>query len=438
MKKQKNKLHIQKTTPQEPAKLPFSDYIPAVVLALTLVLAPILPDVQITRPKLMVIELGIFTAILVFIIKILNSGTIRIRLNPLNVPILMYIIYIFTCYMFSDNKSVAFNEFKRMLLCSSIFFLSANIISPDESLCRKQRNLVLAGLLIGSSIAVIYGIMQHFGNIRFFGVVFSVPQMGRCASTFGNPIFFAAHLIIFIPIVSGLLLNSFRKDLKSSFSFNSYRFFLIIIIFSALIALYYTQTRAAWIAFAFSAVLFGIINIKSKKLKLTFLIIAGISIAGFTLLTWQVWLRHQAHPLIWKDTLRLWLSSPLFGTGPGTFHINFPAFASPELLKIWPQSQQIINDAHNEYVQILAETGIIGFAIFFAIIFFFFKYGFDVYKQKPRNKYMLSGLLCSAAAILAQNVFSVDMRFIISAFHLFLVIGLLCSFGNTFSLIIFN
>ena len=70
---------------------------------------------------------------------------------------------------------------------------------------------------------------------------------------------------------------------------------------------------------------------------------------------------------------------PLLGTGFGTFYIEFPAYASTELRAAFPEKERIINDAHNEYLQTLAETGLAGLAIFLSILFFFFWFSLRFY-----------------------------------------------------------
>ncbi|MBU2614381.1 MAG: tetratricopeptide repeat protein [Elusimicrobia bacterium] len=415
------------------------NFILPLLLSLTLFLDPIFPDIQIIRPKLLVIELGLFCLLFAWLIRTIQQGKIEIRKTNLNFPIIIYILYISIAYLLSENKSVAFNEFKRMLICSSIYFLSCNILGKDCEKNKTLRNTILVSLIAGSSIALLYGFLQHFGDIHLAKFVFSVPQMGRAASTFGNPIFFAVHLVFFLPILLGFFFYLNQNKKRSLLIFVS-KLVVAAIFIIGLFTLYFTQTRAAWIGFFISILLFIILMIKSTKLKIIFISISIFLGVIFAILTHDVWLRQQAHLLIWRDTLSMWMHSPLFGTGPGTFHINFPKFASQDLLAIWPQSQRIINDAHNEYVQLLAETGIIGFGIFFWILFSFFRPGLKTFNQNRNSNeaYILAGLLCSAAGVLIQNIGSVDMRFIISAFYLFLVIGLLYSFENSAYIIPLN
>jgi len=247
--------------------------------------------------------------------------------------------------------------------------------------------------------------------------------MDRVISTFGNPIFFAAHLIILIPVTVGMYLATKSKRVKTS---------LLAVLATALLALYYSQTRAAFIACVAGAETIAWMLTPSARKKTTALSLTLCIFAVFAWFTKDIWFRQQAHFLIWRDTLVMRSKFPWIGTGPGAFHVYFPPFASKELLAIWPQQQSIINDAHNEYIQSLAETGIIGFGIFSWLILSFLRNAHSIVKNTTaEHKPVVCGLLAGCISLLVQNIFSVDMRFIVSSVYLFILFGCIESYNNT-------
>jgi len=73
-----------------------------------------------------------------------------------------------------------------------------------------------------------------------------------------------------------------------------------------------------------------------------------------------------ARVLAWKGVLKMIASNPLTGTGLGTFALAYPLFKAHGMIQNWPQ-------AHNDYLQILAETGAVGFTFFLAGLTFFLR-----------------------------------------------------------------
>ncbi|MEA2082192.1 MAG: tetratricopeptide repeat protein, partial [Elusimicrobiota bacterium] len=149
-------------------------------------------------------------------------------------------------------------------------------------------------------------------------------------------------------------------------------------------------------------------RIRSIKTIVLALCVAA-ALGGY--MTRAFWMRDIGRFLIWRDTLVMSVKNPL-GVGPGAFAVSFPDYASEELKKIYPQKKNIVNFAHNEYLEIFAELGLPGILLFFMILFSFFKNC-----KKPVY-------VSSAAGILVNNLFSVNMRYIITAAMLYFVFAL--------------
>ncbi len=388
-----------------------------VILCAFFVIVPLLPDVQISRPKLLSIEIISFLLLTIYIIFLISENKILYPKNYTFILILIFLLYILLRYLFFSDKPFAYNEVKRWVLSVWLLYLLSVLGSNNYK-------VLLSFYIFGSFLAVLYGLLQHTGG--FYRI--QVPKFDRVMSMFGNPIFFAVHIINFLPIVFGRILltkNFFVKII----------YFIIFVV--SLITLYYTKTRAAFIGL-FVSILIFIYLLLSQKQKIKYLISLLILFLIFVFSTKDVWLRQQAHILIWRDSIKMWLSKPFFGIGLGKFHIEFVNFASEELRKIWPQKQFIINDAHNEYVQLLVENGVFGFTIFLVFLYSFLWFTIKFIKsldiEKLKNKYELKILLCSllsgVIAVLVQNFFSVDLRFIVSNVYLFITLGFILGYTS--------
>ncbi len=399
------------------------DFTPYIFLLLFVFLVPIFPDEKLTRLKLLVLESCLFFATVSLLIRMVYKNKILILNHLTTGPLLIYFLYILILYLTSADRPAAVSEFTRNILCLTAFFTVSNTIESKPDLKRLVNLWILSAVLVS-----IYGIAQHNGGISFSSrMKLEVPHFERIMSTFGNPIFFAVYIVTTLPlIISNFLLS--KKGVTK---------FLLFLSFTILLwALYLTATRAAWIAAFVSLTIYAYISLKTKFQKYVFILTLLVLSTVFGWLTRNVWLRFQEHTLIWRDTITMWTKYPLTGVGLGTFHLYFPKHASEQLKKIFPQEKFIVNDAHNEFIQTLAESGIIGFLLFTTIFVTYFITVYRWYRLKPtddkiflekdvkENVVWLTGMFCSTTAILIQNFFSVDMRFIISSVYLFFTMGL--------------
>ncbi len=391
-----------------------ADKILSYIFALTFLISPFLPDVKITRPKLMVFELSF---VVIFFLKLIISswrGKFEIKKNPLILPIFGYLASGFLFWLFSPNQAVSGGELRRVIFFALAFYLGSDLISSDG----RSKIFFIWCFVIGSLWAALYGVLQKSGGFW----VISVPHLDRVFSTFGNPIFFGVYLTITLPILVSVVLVS------------EYKIFLRLLagisFILSCIALFYTATRASWIAIGVVALVYIMafyrVDFRRRLILLILIFIGGIL---FLCQTRNIWTRQQAHLLIWRDTMRMWVQKPVFGVGAGLFHINFPDYASDELLAIWPQSRAIVNDAHNEYVQILSETGIVGFSVFLWVFVTFFTFAYKFVKGKVKTEMasgemnLSIGIFLGVLGALVQNFFSVDMRFAISGIYVFTLMG---------------
>ena len=66
-----------------------------------------------------------------------------------------------------------------------------------------------------------------------------------------------------------------------------------------------------------------------------------------------------------RTSLRMLASAPLFGIGVGEYFAKSREFSSPALLELYPVSHE---NAHNNFLQILAELGVVGFGAFIWVL----------------------------------------------------------------------
>jgi O-antigen ligase/thioredoxin-like negative regulator of GroEL len=128
----------------------------------------------------------------------------------------------------------------------------------------------------------------------------------------------------------------------------------------------------------------------------------------------------------WKSGLALFGDFPLVGAGLG---------ASPEILpryQLPPWSELYFNHAHNDYLELLAETGIVGTALFawFAYLLI------DRFRRgarwlTPEVTPAFAGVVGGIAAMCMIDLFDFDLRIPATAFLFSVLLGLAIRLGKT-------
>jgi putative inorganic carbon (hco3(-)) transporter len=136
--------------------------------------------------------------------------------------------------------------------------------------------------------------------------------------------------------------------------------------------------------------------------------------------------------LRWGTAIAMFLHNPIFGAGYGSFafsYINDPAILGAK--SIYGMG------AHSEYLQVLAETGLIGFAGWMWIIISFFLYGFKLLQKfstseniAPLWRSLVIGIMSAELALLIHFLVNNLVQSYIVGVPFWLLMGLLPAIGN--------
>ncbi len=72
--------------------------------------------------------------------------------------------------------------------------------------------------------------------------------------------------------------------------------------------------------------------------------------------------------MAWQSTFDAWKHNPILGVGIGQVEVDIHKYQVPKLQQIISKTYQVFSESHNDWLQILAELGIIGFIAFLWII----------------------------------------------------------------------
>jgi len=399
----------------------------------------------------------VFTAWLVARINLrgpITDSLRRLLSRPLVLPALLFTL----AYVLSTITSVAphvsfWGSYFRVsgtynALCYAIFFL---LIVLNLHTTRQVERLITVALLASLPIAL-YGVLQHSGFEPIFP---GYDHTSRVISTIGNPIFLGAYLIMVIPLAFGRLLVSLRALLTGRQPASPRRSLLLEVIgYSSLLllqltCLIYTQARGPWFGLLGGALLFIVLIALRHRVRWLLLIAIVSGVALIALLaslnlpntplepftespylsrlvfsdelaagTGTSWVRLY----IWQGTLELIRSGPnigltpdplrpirlFIGYGPETTGIVFP-LVYPYSLAYVESREAMADRAHNELLDLVVTTGVLGLLAFLLLIGCFFYYGIFLLRRTHsfNTQITLIALLSAMFAHLIEAQFGI-------------------------------
>lgn len=224
------------------------------------------------------------------------------------------------------------------------------VIAADVAKDRLVVQRGLAILMVSSLFVGLDAVAQEiFGKEPLFGYV--VTNYGRMGGPYNNPSDLATYLIVVIPIVIvQMAVVSGRKRWALGA--------LLALLVGCVIR---TESRGAWLGLLGSLAVLGVV---SRRLGRP-LLIAGLSVAVCGGLFLQMIGRlHQValdpgtrdRVLMWQSAYKMIQDRPVLGQGLNTFMANY--------LKYRVGGEQQPRYAHNCFLQVAAETGLLGLATF--------------------------------------------------------------------------
>jgi O-antigen ligase len=279
------------------------------------------------------------------------------------------------------------------------------------------------GLLVGLHAARDYGT----GNYTGFGFVTSAGELvGRVSAGFAHPNELGGFLVLIVPLaIAGVFVARRARTLYiagavvaaigvyASFSRGA-------LIALALVPFVFLRGWRVWLAAPLVAALFLLATPTLVKERFATLTSSGAEMA--------------TREDIWRVAVNIFENHPVLGVGLGNFpdaYANAPLagkqFLPSTIYKPPPH-------AHDLFLQLMAEQGIIGLLAFLAILFVAIRTTLRL-RAGPRRwiRVLGSGLLASLIAVVAQDLFDVTIQDPQTGLYLFLLLGLIAACGRNWA-----
>lgn len=340
---------------------------------------------------------------LIFLITwVIYKGISLKKIPALKYPLILFSLALIISVAFSTDKLNSLKELYKYTSGILLFLIVASL--TEKNRIYVIRTIVFAGLII--SLLAIY---QYF-----FGLQHILNYISREKISGPFALDYLSRKRVFFPFVTPNTLGGYLAMIIPLALINKNRTWFIIPLSFALLL---TRSLGALLSIFLALVIYFYLQGKPEKRKVIFLLGLLIAIAAVFIARAATQKQHL-QPVFstvmrlnyWKDTLRIIKASPLVGVGLGNFNLAHSRYA------------------HNSYLQIWAEMGILGLISWLWIIFASFKSGFQKLRASENQYYIIAGLASASVAFLAHNL--IDFSFFLLEVSLiwWVISGLILSF----------
>ena len=295
-------------------------------------------------------------AVLLWMVRLWMNPGHRLLWPPICWVVLVFVLYALFRYQAADLEYAARQELVRVLVYALLFFvLLNNLVRSDAA---QTISSVIIFLSAGISMYAIYQFATGSNQVWHF--IRPVAFRGRGSGTYICPNHLAGLLEMLLPVGLAYVLNGRVGQLL--------RVFLSYSSVAMLAGILVTLSRGGWIATAVACFIFFVCLVRRREYRITAVVLIILIVAGATLFYSNASLSQRrvqrmmavdspysviGRLWLWEPAIRIWRDHFWFGVGPAHFDYRFPAYRPEEV-------QARAGYAHNDYLQTLAEWGVVG------------------------------------------------------------------------------
>lgn len=303
---------------------------------------------------------------------------------------------------------------KYTILSFFLFFAIVNNIREP-----KDIKILLLALLVSTGLFSVLGLIDYLAFESSFGTRLGFPYL------YTNLGRFSKFYDVVIPVNLALVLSADNRIKKA---------FLGIILLVSIFTILLMQTRGSYVVIFMG--LIAITSVYRRKiligmLAIPFLFVIMMPTTMATraqeILRFEDYLKVggplNQRPNGWRGGLRIIADNPLFGLGVGKSNFGTTVRKFHDL-------GYRRDHAHNTYVQIAVETGLIGLGAFLWLFGSVFYHGFKHYLSLPRQNeeaILIFGILCGIGGLFIHGLIAYFYKH--EAFYtLWVMVGLVFAF----------
>ncbi|MDD5505555.1 MAG: O-antigen ligase family protein [Candidatus Omnitrophica bacterium] len=327
--------------------------------------------------------------------------------TPINLPFFLLLAAAVISFRNTINLFDSIHGIEKLVLHGFTFLVCSQEIRDKKHISRIIISVALATVLIGTD--TIWQLFTGKDFIQGEGLKYAI-DMSRSTASFPNSNILGIYLTALTPLVMGLALFYYKGRMK---------FFMLSGAILGATGVLLSFSRGAGLGLYLAILLMSIV----RKNKLLVFSAVGL-LAVFVILmpknikNWAkeinynpvVFMVNYDRISIYRNAINMTAHHPFIGVGVNTFCRNYATYKLPEPENA--KSAQAVY-AHNNFLQMAGEIGLIGLSMFLWLLFRLFKNAVKLYKKLDDQyfKITLLSLIACLTAFLVNGMTETSMYY---------------------------
>jgi len=313
-----------------------------------------------------ILEAGATVLFLVWAGKQLVSKQLTLSRNPLYPPALVFFVLLLA------QIALHTSAYSYVTKYEALQYFSYGIVLLIAAECVRQendrKNFALVVIVFGVLYAF-YALAQALTSEGKFFWVYAPPSHGAIYGSYVNHNHYAGLMEMLVPFPLVVSMGHLQKGGKRA-----------LVAFCAVLmasTIFLSGSRGGMLAFVLEIVLFAALTLVQRRnyrialglISVCVLVLAFLVFVGKGEVLGRLGdLGPGVRLNMTKDSFRMFFRRPVLGWGLGTFPTVYPGYRTF-------YTNLFVNEAHNDYAQLLVETGLLGFGMMLWFLVRLYQYG---------------------------------------------------------------
>jgi len=362
-------------------------------------------------------EISFTLALLAWVVKKVMDRDIAFLKNPIYLTLTLFVAFVGLSIANAEYFYISFRGVIKVVKPILMFLMIIDTFKTEKQVFRWIKILCLLFLVV-----CINGMWQYWSGTDFIRGkevgFFNEDFRRRITSSFGFYSQLGAFLLLNVSVFAALLQSNAIGRIREKIVFG-------IMSIAGISCLFHTGSRGAWLAFV--GALFFLALIKRSKLIIGLLVLSGVAaifvLPDYMLVHFDQGRKEQSVSerfMLWERATDVIKAKPFLGVGINNYskvHHKYDTRKDTRVKGYY---------AHNGYLQLGAEIGLIGLSFFMLFLLLFFRKVITQLNQVPNKviKALIVGCLSGCFGFLCLIVVDTVLQSFQTSFLFWVFMGL--------------